>query len=171
MTWNQTCGLIRSDVQRRIAYDGRLPSFGNSVRAFFSPPNLALTIHRLQTFAEANRIPLVSKLLSIVNLVCFSAELAAGAKIGEGCLLVSPNGIGLHARTTIGKNCTLVHQITITLGPRVGMDEANDQIIIGDNVTLSAGVRVIGNLSIGDNCWIGPNKVIMDSVPAGTILS
>jgi len=44
--------------------------------------------------------------------------------------------------------------------PAGGFRSIHDYIIIGDNVTISAGVRIIGNLTIGSNTWIGPNTIV-----------
>jgi serine O-acetyltransferase len=36
-------------------------------------------------------------------------------------------------------------------------------------VTICAGAVVIGGLSIGDNCIVGANAVVLDSVPSCSI--
>ncbi|HTQ30714.1 MAG TPA: hypothetical protein VMI53_05840, partial [Opitutaceae bacterium] len=72
--------------------------------------------------------------------------------------------------TRIGRNCVFAHQITTSLGPRIGLDLINDRIVLGDGVVVSAGVRMIGNLTIGANTWIGPNTVITESLPADSIV-
>lgn len=46
----------------------------------------------------------------------------------------------------------------------------NESPIIGNNVTLGAGTKVIGPITIGDNCSIGANSVVTHSFPANRIL-
>jgi serine O-acetyltransferase len=168
MTLKDTIRLIQSDVRRRIEYDRTPPGFFRFLIVLTGPANLALSIWRFENFFASKRIPLVNKMLSILNLVFFAMEIEPEAQIEEGFLVLNPNGIMIHNHTKIGKNCTFVHQVTATLGPRVGLDPINDRIVIGENVTVSAGVRIIGNLTIGDSCWIGPNCVVADSVPANS---
>lgn len=170
MTLQHTFSLIRSDLRARVAYDRRRPSFWTHLGTLLSPANLALLIWRIQVLIHRKRIPVLNKFLALANLIFFAAELEPEAEVAEGFILLNPVGIMLHGHTKIGRNCIFAHQITTTLGPRVGFDPINDYIIIGDNVVISAGVRIIGNLTIGSNSWIGPNTVVTESVPADSIL-
>ena len=43
--------------------------------------------------------------------------------------------------------------------------------IIGDNVTVAGGVRVVGPVDIGDNCTIGANSVVISDVPADCVVT
>ena len=42
--------------------------------------------------------------------------------------------------------------------------------IIGNNVYIGAGARILGPIEIGDNCLIAPNAVVIDSVKSNTIV-
>ncbi|HWZ94470.1 MAG TPA: hypothetical protein VNW30_04680 [Opitutaceae bacterium] len=170
MTLRQTFQLIRSDVRARVRYDGKRPGLWSGLGTLLSPSNLALAVWRFQALIHRKHIPVLNKFLSLANLVLFAAELEPEAEVADGFILLNPVGIMLHGHTKIGRNCIFAHQITTTLGPRVGFDPVNDYIIIGDNVVISAGVRIIGNLTIGSNTWVGPNTVVTESLPAGSIV-
>jgi len=170
MTLQQTLSLIRSDLRARAAYERRQPTFWVLLGILLSPANLALLIWRFQVLIHRKRIPVLNKFLALANLVLFAAELEAEAEVAEGFILINPVGIMLHGHTTIGRNCIFAHQITTTLGPRVGFDPINDYIHIGDEVVISAGVRIIGNLTIGANTWVGPNTVVTESIPADSLV-
>jgi len=170
MTLRQTLHLIRSDVRARLIYDGRKPGFWAGLGTLLSPSGLALAIWRFQGLFHHKRIPVVNKFFSLANLILFAAELEPEAEVGEGFIVLNPVGVMLHGHTKIGRNCVFAHQITTTLGPRVGFDPVNDYIIMGDNVVISAGVRIIGNLTIGSDTWVGPNTVVTESLPAGSIV-
>jgi len=107
--------------------------------------------------------------LGMTNLVLFALEMEPEIEAAEGLVLLNPVGIMLHGHTRIGRNCVFAHQITTSLGPRIGFDPVNDYIIIGDNVVISAGVRIVGNLTIGADTWVGPNTVVTESIPPGSI--
>lgn len=70
-------------------------------------------------------------------------------------------GIVIAGDTVIGQNCTIFHQVTI------GIDEIkNDGApIIGDNVFIGAGAKIIGNVCIGNDSRIGANAVVTKDVP------
>jgi len=60
---------------------------------------------------------------------------------------------------SIGENCWINQQVTI------GYSNANEPPTIGNNVSISAGAKVVGNITIGDNVKIGANAVVMKNVP------
>lgn len=61
-----------------------------------------------------------------------------------------------HAR--VGKNCRI--QENVTIGSTGGNEAAP---VIGDNVFIASGARIIGDISIGDNIAIGANAVVTKS--------
>ncbi|MBI4697463.1 MAG: serine acetyltransferase, partial [Nitrospirae bacterium] len=81
-------------------------------------------------------------------------------KIGKGLRIHHFGGIIFHPSVEMGDNCTVYHQVTI--GDRGGKGNAAK---IGDNVTFGAGAKIIGEIVIGNNCVIGANAVVRESVP------
>ncbi len=88
-----------------------------------------------------------------------------GTTIGSGAqfatppvLLHGPNGIIVGHNVKVGKNCTIMQQVTI--------EESEDGIIIGDNVFIGAGAKILKNVHIGDNCLIGANAVVVEDMPS-----
>ena len=69
------------------------------------------------------------------------------------------NGIIISHFAEIGKNCTIYQQVTIA------QDENDKAAIIGDNVVIGAGAKIIGNVRIGNNVKIGANAVVVKDVP------
>jgi serine O-acetyltransferase len=141
--------LIKTDLLARARYEGRGTGLASLLGLFFTPGVLALAIWRIEVWVYRRGIPLVPKMIALVMLVLFAAELEPEAEVGEGFILLNPIGIMLHGHVRIGRNCVFAHQISTALGPRVGFDPVNDYITIEDNVVISAGTRIIGNLSIG----------------------
>lgn len=70
------------------------------------------------------------------------------------------NGIIVSHNATIGKNCTIFHQVTIGEGK-------GGAPTIGDDVLIGAGAKLIGKISIGDGAKIGAGCVVTQDVPAG----
>ena len=90
-------------------------------------------------------------------------SIPAVCKIGKGFRIHHFGGIIFHPTVEIGDNCTLYQGVTI--GDRGGDGRA---AIIGNNVLIGAGAKIIGEITIGDNCMIGANVVVTKSMPAGT---
>lgn len=86
------------------------------------------------------------------------------AKIGKGLRIHHFGGIMIHPETVIGAHCTLYHEVT--LGDRGGWGGAP---LVGNNVIIGAGAKVLGRITIGDNVFIGANAVVLTSIPANSI--
>jgi serine O-acetyltransferase len=77
-------------------------------------------------------------------------------------------GIYISNAAEIGKGCVIFHQVTIgsnTLSDSKGQGSP----IIGDNVYIGAGAKIIGGIKIGSNCRIGANAVVYTDMPDNTV--
>lgn len=84
-----------------------------------------------------------------------------GTKFGYGGIAVV-----MHSRTVIGKNCMIGQCITI--GGKSGWYEV---LVIGNNVHISAGAKIIGPVRIGNNVEIGANSVVVKDVPSNCVVA
>lgn len=64
---------------------------------------------------------------------------------------------------SIGKNCIISSQVII------GQNGWNYPTI-GNNVRITSGAKVIGNVTIGDNSIIGANAVVVKNVPENCVV-
>lgn len=90
-------------------------------------------------------------------------SIPAACRIGKGFRIHHFGGIIFHPTVEIGDNCTLYQGVTI--GDRGGSGRA---AIIGNNVLIGAGAKLIGEITIGDDCVIGANVVVTKSMPPQT---
>lgn len=64
----------------------------------------------------------------------------------------------------IGKGCTLMQQVTV--GSNTFTDsKRHGSPVLGDNVFVGAGAKIIGGIKIGNNVRIGANCVVFEDVP------
>ncbi len=103
----------------------------------------------------------IGYLQALINFLCpkeptlyLSAE-----SIGPGLFIYHGFGSRLGARA-IGKDCTFFQQVTL------GWTKTGHPVI-GDNVTISAGAKVLGGIEVGDDSIIGANTVVVKDVPKG----
>ncbi len=83
--------------------------------------------------------------------------------VGEG-LFIQHGFATVIAAKSIGKNCWINQQVTI------GFSNKNDCPILMDNVTVNAGAKVIGGITIGTNSQVGANAVVVKNVPDNCIV-
>jgi len=90
----------------------------------------------------------------------------SGARIGGGMLMHTSVGVIITAKAVIGENATFFGGASV-------VHKANDMgagaPIIGDNVLLMSGCKVIGHITVGDNAVIGANAVVLNDVPSNCI--
>ena len=89
-------------------------------------------------------------------------EIHPGAKIGKGFFIDHGNGVIIGETTIIGDNVTLYQGVTLG---GTGKDQGKRHPTIGNNVMISAGAKVLGSFTIGDNSKIGAGSVVLSEVP------
>ena len=72
----------------------------------------------------------------------------------------------IHSRVVIGKNCCIGANVTIG-----GKSRWYEVPVIGDNVHISAGAKVLGPIRIGNNVTIGANAVVVKDVPDNCVVA
>lgn len=86
--------------------------------------------------------------------------------IGYGFYIphVVGGGIILNAKS-IGNYCSA------NAGVVIGVNHTQDsKPVIGNNVAINIGSKVVGKITIGDNVTIGPNTVVYKDVPANCVV-
>ncbi|NWJ45880.1 MAG: serine acetyltransferase [Chloroflexi bacterium] len=120
----------------------------------------ATLLHRVGYALKKRRVPVVPGIISMMNINLHGFDVPSSVEIGPGLYVPHPVGIVIMARQ-LGSNVTLINSITI------GMRNTFEFPLIGDNVFIGAGARVLGGISIGNNAQIGANAVVVKDVPAG----
>jgi serine O-acetyltransferase len=70
-------------------------------------------------------------------------------------------GVVINPESVIGSNVKINQHVTI------GGTGPGGCPIIGDNVYIGAGAKVLGNIRIGDDVKIGANAVVLSDIPDG----
>ena len=89
-------------------------------------------------------------------------EIHPGAKIGKGLFIDHGAGVIIGETTIIGDNCTLYQGVTLG---GTGKEQGKRHPTLGNNVMVSAGAKVLGSFTIGDNSKIGAGSVVLSEVP------
>ena len=79
--------------------------------------------------------------------------------VGEGLLIYHSQGIVINSDSKIGKNCHLHGNNCI------GRNRPDEQAcpVIGDNVMLGVGAKVLGDVTIADNIRVAAGAVVVSS--------
>lgn len=125
----------------------------------------AIDFYRIGNWCYNKGIPCIPQITKYLNFLIFNSVVPYTAEIGEESKFAY-GGIGcvVHSKAKIGKR-VIIGQNT-TIGRSLDPDNVP---VIGDNVYISAGARIIGKVVVGDNVIIGANAVVTKDVPSNCI--
>ena len=89
-------------------------------------------------------------------------EIHPGAVIGKGLFIDHGNGVIIGETAVIGDNVTLYQGVTLG---GTGKEKGKRHPTVKDNVMISAGAKVLGSFTVGENAKIGAGSVVVNEVP------
>lgn len=89
-------------------------------------------------------------------------EIHPGAEIGKGLFIDHGSGVIIGETTIIGDNVTLYQGVTLG---GTGKEQGKRHPTLEDNVMVSAGAKILGSFTIGENSKIGAGSVVLEEVP------
>jgi serine O-acetyltransferase len=119
----------------------------------------ATLLYRLSHYLKSKRVKMLPGILTRLNITLHGLDIPNSVEIGPGLYIPHPVGNVVMARR-IGANLSLIGSNTI------GMRNTHAFPVLGDNVFMGAGARVLGDIVIGDNVNIGANAVVIQDLPS-----
>ena len=129
---------------------------------FCYPGFHAIINHRIAHFFYRKRQYFLARFISHISRWLTGIEIHPGAIIGNGFFIDHGSGIVIGETTEIGDNVTIYQGVTLG---GTGKQKGKRHPTIGNNVVISAGAKVLGAITIGDNAKIGGGSVVLKSVP------
>jgi serine O-acetyltransferase len=154
---------IREDIKAGIDRD---PATKSSLELFLTSPGLhAIWMHRVanKIWKLGGRIP--ARMLSNWAKFLTGIEIHPGATIGRRFVIDHGMGVVIGETSIIGDDVLIYHGVTLGGKENSAVDR---HPIIGSHVVIGAGAKIIGRITIGDNCYIGANTVVTKNVPSGS---
>jgi serine O-acetyltransferase len=158
---------LKADLQRYAIPESKKLLVGWLFLA--NPRFWPILILRLAIFSSGIAgLRLMTPILTWVNIVLFGIEFTAKCQVGPGLML--PHTVGtVVGANKIGANVTIFQGVT--LGAKfvdLNYDETK-RPIIEDNVSIGAGAKVLGGITIGMGAKIAPNALVLEDVAAGAL--
>src|SRR5277367_2769177 len=164
--------LLYSDFARQAELEGspaKRPGVFKFLGRLFHHRFLPIVLCRVGRAAMLCGIPVLPELMTYFNIVLFGLEVSPRCELGPGIFFPHPSGTVIGA-WRVGSNATIFQGVT--LGAKeldMGFDRCL-RPVVGDNVVLGAGSKILGAIHIGDNVTVGANSVVLDSVEANCIV-
>lgn len=161
--------LLIADVTRQYElFGGAYPLKG--VRLYmriFTPRFAPVLLYRLAYKAQEKRFGIIARFFSLINFVIFGIEIATACKIGPGLFFPHTQGTVIGA-ISIGKNAVIYQNVTLGAKGLNFTYDGEHRPLIGDDVILGAGCKVLGGILLGDRITVAANAVVLTSFPHGT---
>ncbi len=164
LTWAETRRRLRIDRARLAAVMGA--GRPDAVHGLWHHPSfVCVFLYRLSNHCFRRRWVLAARALWHVNMILTGADLAYGADIGEGLVVLRPAGTAVAAK--VGRNLTLCPGAGI--GAETGRWEdigAGPSLpVLGDDVWMEHLSGILGPVRIGHRARIGPGFAATCDVP------
>lgn len=142
----------------------RDPAARHNLQIFFLYPGvIALRWYRLAHFLYTKlKLKFLGEMIMHSIRARTGIEIHPGAKIGRNLFIDHGSGVVIGQTAIVGDNVTMYQGVL--LGGR-SLEKVDRHPIIEDNVILGAHANIVGRITVGSNCTIGVNSVVLKDVP------
>ena len=130
-----------------------------------NPRMAPVVLIRMAEFFHTKRLELIAKLFSMLNVAIFGIEVSPRVEIEGGLFLPHTVGTVIGA-AFIGANCTIMQGVTLGAIESDLSFTVTKRPVIGRDVLIGSGAKVLGGITVGDHVKIGANAVVLCDVPA-----
>lgn len=155
-------GWIRNIKEEIRVIKERDPAIHSTMEVFLYPSFKVMIHYRIAHKLYTKKHYFLARWISQRAVRKTGIEIHPGAQIGKGFFIDHGNGVIIGETTIIGDNVTLYQGVTLG---GTGKEHGKRHPTIGNNVMISAGAKILGSFTIGDNSKIGAGSVVLHEVP------
>jgi serine O-acetyltransferase len=152
--------LILSDLRAKAEWCYERSDWRCVVKALLTDGTPAMVWYRLMQWARRWRLVPLEWVFNRLNTICCGCVIGRGAEFGPGFVLIHSLGVVINGTVRGGANVKLEHQVTIGA-------EKRQSPVLGDDVFVGAGAKILGAVRVGDGAKVGANAVVLRDVPPG----
>ena len=151
---------MREDVQTVLEHD---PAARSRMEIYLCYPGLhAVWFHRVNHWLWNRGCFLIARWWSEVARFLTGIEIHPGATIGRRLFIDHGLGVVIGETAIVGNDVTMYQGVTLG---GTGKEEGKRHPTIEDKVVIGGGAKILGNITVGENCRIGAGSVVLRNVP------
>jgi serine O-acetyltransferase len=104
----------------------------------------------------------LARFVSHISRGLTGIEIHPGATIGRKVFIDHGMGIVIGETAIIGDNCTLYHGVTLG---GTSWQKGRRHPTLGEGVTIGAGAKILGPITVGKHVKVGSNAVVVNDIP------
>ena len=140
----------------------RDPAIKSNMEVFLYPSFKAILRYRVAHKLYLKKHYFLARWVSQRAVMKTGIEIHPGATIGRGLFIDHGSGVIIGETAELGDNVTLYQGVTLG---GTGKEQGKRHPTLKDNVMVSAGAKVLGSFTIGENSKIGAGSVVLKEVP------
>ncbi len=152
--------ILMADLRKKAAVYELPETSGVLLRMLFNDGSLAQILFRSMSFCQHHHLKPVAAILYRLNALITKATIGRNAQLGPGFVIVHSVGVVINTNVRAGRNIVIQHGVTLGA-------ERNLCPVLGDDIFIGAGAKVIGGIRVGSRVKIGANAVVTKDVPDG----
>ncbi|MGI8392930.1 serine O-acetyltransferase [Leucobacter sp. W1038] len=157
---------MREDIQSAKRHD---PAARSAAEVFFVYSGLhAVWWHGLSHALWQRGLRFAPRAISQLTRFFTGIEIHPGARIGRRLFIDHGMGVVIGETAVIGDDVLIYHGVTLG---GTGHHGGKRHPTIGNRVVIGAGAKLLGNITLGDDCAVGANAVVVSSAPPWSTLT
>ena len=155
-------GIIKYIGEEMKIVKERDPAIKTPLEVFLYPSFRAIIRYRIAHWLYKKKRYFLARWFSQRTVRKTGIEIHPGATIGKGLFIDHGYGVVIGETAIVGDNVTLYQGVTLG---GTGKEHGKRHPTVGNNVMISAGAKVLGSFTIGENSKIGAGSVVLQEVP------
>jgi serine O-acetyltransferase len=155
-------GIIKYIKEEMQIIKERDPAIKSNLEVFLYPSFKAIIRFRIAHYLYKKKHYFLARWYSQRTVRKTGIEIHPGATIGRGLFIDHGHGVVIGETAIVGDNVTLYQGVTLG---GTGKEKGKRHPTIGNNVMISAGAKILGSFTIGENSKIGAGSVVLSEVP------
>ena len=155
-------GMIQYIREEMQIIKERDPAIKTPLEVFLYPSFKAIIRYRIAHYLYKRQHYFWARWYSQRTVRKTGIEIHPGATIGKGLFIDHGHGVVIGETAIVGDNVTLYQGVTLG---GTGKEHGKRHPTVGNNVMISAGAKILGSFTIGENSKIGAGSVVLSEVP------
>jgi serine O-acetyltransferase len=152
--------LITADIRAKSLWCYESNARRAILKTVLTDGTMAMVLFRLMEASQRAGLGPLAMVFNKLNAVFSSCIIGRGAEFGPGFVLIHAQGVVINANVRGGENVFIEHQVTIGA-------ERRHAPVLGSNIFIGAGAKVIGAVHVGNGVRVGANAVVVHDIPPG----
>ncbi|HUY49981.1 MAG TPA: serine O-acetyltransferase [Streptosporangiaceae bacterium] len=157
--------VLRADLRAARERD---PAARSTIELVLCYPGVhAVWGHRVSNWLWRHGRTLLGRLCSALTQRLTGVDIHPAAVLGPGLFIDHAVGVVIGETAEVGANVTIYHGVTLG---GTSLERGKRHPTVGDRVTIGAGAKILGPITIGHDSRIGANAVVVKPVPPESVV-